>query len=97
LKLIGTRPERKVVNRRMGDPVAVIYPGLASERRSALLALMEIRALSPHHSTGLKGAELQRRFGKRRSDRFAVNVKNNLRNLRQVFYSRCVYAAASVR
>jgi hypothetical protein len=52
-----------------------------------LLALMEIRALSPHHSIGLKGAESQRRFGKRRSDRFAVNVKINLRNLWQVFYS----------
>jgi hypothetical protein len=57
-----------------------------SERRSALLALMEIRTLSPHHSTGLKGAEFQCRFGKRRSDRFAVNIKDNLRNLRQVFY-----------
>jgi hypothetical protein len=61
---------------------------------SALLALMEIRALSPHHSTGLWAAELQRRFGKRRSDRFAINVKHNLRNLRQVFNPGVNYAAA---
>ena len=88
---------RKVVNRRMGESGCSHISGLESERRFALLALMEIRALSPHHSTGLKGAELQRRFGKRRSDRFAVNVKNNLRNLRQVFYYRRVYAAFSVR
>ena len=97
LKPIWTRPVRKVVNRLMGESGCSHISGLASERRFALPALMEIRTLSPHRSTGLTGAELQRRFGKRRSDRFAINVKNNLRNLRQVFYSRRVYAMASMR
>jgi hypothetical protein len=48
---------------------------------------MEIRALSPHHSSGLQRAELQHRFGKRRSDRFVISVRNNLRNLWQAFFS----------
>jgi hypothetical protein len=59
-----------------------------------LRALMEIRALSPHHSSGLKRAKLQRRFGKRRSDRFAI--KREGQPPASVFSGPC-YATARVR